>query len=203
MPWGLVTGRLSDPLLVSCFLEFSVFCTADLHWKLQLPFLFFKNCPLHCIQSCIFFFFFAPTVCGNCSAGNWTSIKSLLTVGDYLKQCFKRVFNTAEIGWSQFVAHAGSTVRMWSLGLLPDAWVGQTPPRNFGVWCWIPHLPQRHFCLWMYAKLSSLFYTFPFKFAGKPRCSLADLCAHIRILSGMASSHYFSCCLPLFIWHLL
>lgn len=33
----------------------------------------------------------------------------------------------------------------------------------------------------------------------KPRCSLPNLCAYILILSRIASSHYLSCCLPLFI----
>ena len=38
--------------------------------------------------------------------------------------------------------------RVHSLGprsvcLLPGAWVGDTPPKSLGIWCWIPQLPQK------------------------------------------------------------
>ena len=84
----------------------------------------------------------------------WTSTKDLLSMGDYLRQCFpgpRRPW-LGGAGASSW-ATQGPQLGPRSAYLLPNTWVGETSPGFLGVWCWIPQLPQRHFCPWMDTKL--------------------------------------------------
>lgn len=95
-------------------------------------------------------FFFLQWCTGVSLVGTCTSTQALSSVGSYLRHVF--------LVWGLWTAYEcgplqGLQPGPTSVCLILEAWVCDTPPRFFGIWCWIPEFPQRDFCLWTDVKL--------------------------------------------------